>query len=112
MVKRMDEVKISPLQVSIVKLVRTIRAENHACTMREVARRSQMNASYISDQINQLIEAGVLGATMLAGSLHVVADLPVDATKPVVTASQSSPPAPTKKAPAKKAVAKKVGPTR
>lgn len=112
MVKRMDQVKLSPLQQSIVGLVRTIRAENHACTMREVARRTMMNASYISDQINQLINAGILGATDLAGSLHVIADLPAETTKPTPPPSQRVTPAPAKKAPAKKAAAKKVAPRR
>lgn len=93
----MEPVKMSVLQKQIVALVRAIRDENQSCTMREVARRAQMNASYISAQIGTLIQLGVLGATDLPGSLHVVADLAVDAEPgPSPEPSQTRAPIPAK----------------
>jgi hypothetical protein len=64
----------------ILTTIDEIRAINHACTAGAVSDRLRMSKSYIVQRCEILRAAGQVGWTSMAGSLHRVTPIAVDAT--------------------------------
>lgn len=58
----------------LLETIREVRAEHHACTLRELSRRlGGVNHNVINRQFDVLARAGLVEATSMPGSIHLTA---------------------------------------